>query len=128
MFPVSTLLEHSKLVQSVMPGCIPTLLEQLQHLFDRLMACWPGALKRGDSDKMHHTVKVGRRRVCVLCYFYYLIALLCFMKDSGCSTWCLIICINNNREFIEHFWRLKAPYNLKKNMQSANTHIQINGM
>ena len=29
---------------------------------------------------------------------------------------------NNNREFIEHVKRLKALYNLRKNMQHANTH------
>ena len=32
------------------------------------------------------------------------------------------------REYIEGFWRLRALYNLMKNGQRANTHIQINGM
>ena len=29
---------------------------------------------------------------------------------------------NNNREFIERFWRLKALYSWKKNRQRTNTH------
>ena len=33
---------------------------------------------------------------------------------------------NNNREFTEHFWKLKALYNLKKNIQYANTHNYTN--
>ena len=34
---------------------------------------------------------------------------------------------NNNREFTERFRRLKARYNLKKNMQHANTHNNNDG-
>ena len=35
---------------------------------------------------------------------------------------------NNKKEFIERSRRLKALYNLKKNMQHANTQIQIHGI
>ena len=35
---------------------------------------------------------------------------------------------NNNRELIERFWKLKALYNLKKNIQCANTHDYVNGV
>ena len=42
-------------------------------------------------------------------------------------------CVNNNsdndnREFMEHFQRPKALYNMKKNMQQVNTRTQINGI
>ena len=33
---------------------------------------------------------------------------------------------NNNRELIERFWKLKALYNLKKNIQCADTHNYTN--
>ena len=33
---------------------------------------------------------------------------------------------NNNRELIEHFWKLKALYKLKKNIQCADTHNYTN--
>ena len=33
---------------------------------------------------------------------------------------------NNNRELIERFWKFKAVYKLKKNIQSANTHNYTN--
>ena len=33
-----------------------------------------------------------------------------------------IVIINDYRELTEHFWKLKALYNLKKIIQSANIH------
>ena len=34
----------------------------------------------------------------------------------------------NNREFIERFQRLRTLYDLKKTVQRANTHTEINGI
>ena len=40
-----------------------------------------------------------------------------------------IVIMNDYRELIEHFWKLKALYNLKKNIQSQiSIIIQISGI
>ena len=51
----------------------------------------------------------------------------CKHKRPEFSDWFLtraVYCCDSNGEFTQHFWKLKALYSLKENMQCTNTHVQ----
>ena len=77
--------------------------------------------------KVWKTFATTRLMLIITCWqFLFLFTNEIKCKSTTASSSLLVNNNNNNRKLMEHFQKLKAIYNLRKNIQYANTHNDTN--